>query len=358
MIASPLPSCAKARKRRSRSAVLLAVLIVQALGLSGCSSLQSYLLDRRLGLTAAAPLQAVDAAVQREMDQRLSAGAQALARNDLDAALAAWRRYAQIAPTHLAQARKLRGWLTLLEREAARRFAAQAVASERAGRFAPTDRLHVAVFPLQSQGPNAARDPFNRAVVAMIVTDLAQVKALTVLERERIDALLRELDLAASGLVGGGSARPARLLGAGTVVAGTVFNAPGPAGPGSGQYAIAAAVSDVASARVLGAPRVEGQQDEFFRLEKQIVHGILDAIGVKDIPEAVERVHTRSWAAYARFAAGLSLLAEDRFDEARTAFHAALGFDPGFALAEEAFLATPEKVATLAEIEAEARSAR
>ncbi len=63
-------------------------------------------------------------------------------------------------------------------------------------------------------------------------------------------------------------------------------------------------------------------------------------------------------AAYARFAAGLSLLAENRFDEARQAFHAALGFDPGFALAEDAFLATPEKLSTLSEIEAEARAGR
>ncbi len=327
--------------------------------LAGCMSLQNYLLDRRLGLTAAAPLQAIAPHTQREMDARLAEGAQALAGNDLERAIDAFRRYAAVAPTHSAPARKVRGWLTLLERESARRFAAQAVARERSGAAAVADRLHVAVFPLQSLGPNAARDPFNRAVVAMITTDLAQVPSLTVLERERIDALLRELDLAASGLVDtAAGARPARWLGAGSVVAGSVFNQPGPAGPGSGRYAIATAVSLVADGRVLGAAEASGLQSEFFVLEKQIVHGILDALGIRDIPPAVDRVHTRSWAAYARFAAGLSLLAENRFDEARQAFHAALGFDPGFALAEDAFLATPEKLSTLSEIEAEARAGR
>lgn len=327
--------------------------------LAGCMSVQTYLLDRRLGLTAAAPLQTVAPGTQREMQAWLAEGADAIAGDDLERAITAFRRYAAVAPTHAAPARRVRGWLTLLERESARRFAAQAVARERAATAGAADRLHVAVFPLRSLGPNAARDPFNRAVLAMITTDLAQVPALTVLERERIDALLRELDLAASGLVEGASAsRPARLLGAGTVVAGSVFNQPGAAGPGSGQYAIATAISSVADGRQLGAAEASGLQSEFFGLEKQIVHGILDALGIKDIPPAVDRVHTRSWAAYARFAAGLSLLAENRFDEARQAFHAALGFDPGFALAEEAFLATPEKAARLDEIEAEARAGR
>ena len=326
---------------------------------SGCTSLQSYLLERRLGLTAAAPLQTVAPPGQRDLGEQLAAGAQALAGTDLDRALAAFRRYAAIAPTHLAQARKVRGWLTLLERESARRFAAQAVALERAGRFGPRDPRQVAVFPLRSLGPNAARDPFNRAVLAMITTDLAQVPSLVVLERERVDALLRELDLAASGLVDGAAgARPARLLGAGSVVAGSVFNEPGPTGPGSGRYAIATSVTDVGSGRMLGTAEAAGQQDDFFRLQKQVVHGILDALGVKDIPSAVDRVHTLSWAAYARFAAGLSLLAENRFDEARQAFRAALGFDPGFALAEQAFLATPEQPASLDQIAAEARAGR
>ena len=330
-----------------------------ALLLSGCTSLSLYLLDRRLGLTPDAAAQPVAPEVRQQMDREFAAGAQALARNDLDAAIAAWRDYARVAPPHVPQARQVGGWLTLLERESARRFAAQAVASERAGRYAPTDRRHVAVFPLQNRGPNAASDPFNRALLAMITTDLAQVPSLTVLERERIDEVLRELRLAASGLVDAtAQAPPARVLGAGSVVAGSIFNEPGPAGPGSGRYAIATAVSDVASARIVGSQQADGRQDEFYLLEKQIVRAILDALGIQEIPPAVERIHTRSWAAYARFASGLALLAQDRFDEARRAFHAALEFDPGFALAQQAFVATPGKPATLAEIEAEARAQR
>lgn len=322
--------------------------------LCGCAALDRIRLDRRLGLGPGAAAQPVDPAVRQEMDRRFARGAQALARGDLEAAIAAWRQYAAIAPAHAPQARKVRGYLTLLEREAAKRYAAQAVADERAGRYAATDRLHVAVFPLQSRGPNAARDAFNRAVVAMITADLSQVPQLTLLERERIDAVLRERRLDASGLVDASTAAASgRVLGAGTVVAGAVTNEPDPAGPGSGHYAIATAVSDVTQARVAGTQQAEGRQDEFWRLEKEIVHGILDTLGVRPIPPAVERIHTRSWAAYARFAAGLSLLAQERWDEARRAFYAALALDPGFDLAADAFLATPERSQTPDEIGAE-----
>jgi hypothetical protein len=180
-----------------------------------------------------------------------------------------------------------------------------------------------------------------------------------VLEREKVDFLVNELKLSDNGLVDPATAAaPGRLLGAGTVIAGAVVNEPGPAGPGSGRYRINTAVSDVAAGAVIGAQEAGGGQSEFFVLEKRIVYGILETLGIRDLPPAVHRVHTRSWAAYARFAAGLELLAADRYDEARAAFYAALEFDPDFALAQEAYLGTPEQGATLEQVAAALRAGR
>lgn len=332
-----------ASARRPATTVAAALLLGATLLLTGCGAVREYVDGWR----------PADAARQQQMDRAYADGAAALAANELDAAVAAWRQYLRLAPAQRPQTRKLRGYLTLLEREAARRFARQAAAGERAAAQAPADRLHVALFPLRAEGPNAARDTLNRALLAMITTDLAKVPSLTLLERERIDALLQEQRLAASGLVDPATlAAQARLLGAGSVVAGLVFNEPGAGGPGSGRYKINTAVSDVAAARVVGTQEAGGRQAEFFVLQKQIVHGILQTLGVTDIPASVNQVHTRSWEAYARFAAGLALLAEDRYDDARQAFRAALALDPGFALAEQAFDSTPQRPATLQEIQA------
>lgn len=325
--------------------------------LAGCAPLRRW-------WDGGPPLPAAEADALRELDRRAT---RALLAGELDGAVATWERYVQQAPAALPRARQLRGHLTLLRREAARRFVQQATRAEAAPGPLRSDRrgdrLHVAVLPFVNEPPAGAAPPpptagFHRAVVAMIAVDLARVPGLVVLEREKTELLVQELQLAGTALVNPATAsRPGRLLRAGTVVGGSVLNVPGPAGPGSGRYRIASAVGDVARARLMGQAEVEGLQSEFFVLQKRIVHGILDLLDVRDRPAAVDRVHTRSWEAYARFARGLQLLAENRFAEAREAFGAALGFDPGFALAEAARDDTPERPATLPEIAAEAERA-
>lgn len=323
--------------------------------LSGCSTWRTSLLNWRLGLDPASAQQAVDPGVQRQMEPLYARGAAALLNNDLDAAIAAWREYSAIAPVHLAQTKRVRGYLTLLERQAAQRFAKQAAAREGSTTYAPSDRLHVAVFPFHN--PGAANANFDRALVAMITTDLVKVPALTVLERAKIDYLLQELKLGASGLMDPSTlGGPGGLLSAGTVIVGSVHSEAGPAGPGSGRYKINTAVSNVNDQRVIGTQEADGRQADFYLLQKRIVYGILDTLGIKELPASVHKVHTRSWAAYARFAAGLELLAQDRFDEARQAFYAALTFDPEFDLAREAFLNTPATGTTLEDIRQASRA--
>jgi TolB-like protein len=354
MLAAPHPQPMRRR--------CLAALAAGAATLGGCAQVATTLglapLLQRLGLLDAPPPPMAPERVQA-LQAQYRKGAQALLANDLDGAIAAWRVYAQQAPSTLPRAREVRGHLTLLDREAARRFVQRATANEAALALARTDRWHVAVLPFAGVSPAAGapapEQGFNRAVAAMIAVDLARVPALTVLEREKAELLAQELRLSASDLVDPATAaRPGRLLGAGTLVAGSVYNAPGAAGPGSGRYRLNSAVSDVSRARLLGHSEAEGLQAEFFVLQKRIVHGILDLLEVRERPAAVDAVHTRNWEAYARFARGLQLLADNRFAQAREAFLAALQTDPDFALAEAAFVDTPERPATLQEIRASA----
>ena len=197
-----------------------------ALALWGCASWRTAFMNWRPGMQPGAAQQAVDAETQKSMDRLYAAGADALARNEIDGAITAWRQYAVIAPVHLALAKKVRGYLTLLDREAAKRFAKQVATREKTAPYIQTDRLHVALFPFLNQGPNVAvpaNASFNRAVMAMITTDLARVPSLTVLEREKIDQLVLELKLSDSPLVDRTTVlAQGRLLGAGTVIAGSV----------------------------------------------------------------------------------------------------------------------------------------
>jgi TolB-like protein len=320
-------------KNTTRRHIGLAAAAATLLG--GCESVGHIFwgADERMGM---------DPALRARLDAWYAEGARAVSQGDFDAAIPPWRRYVTEAPPGLPSARRVRGYLTLVQREAARRLARTAAGSERQlAPATPPNRLAVAVFPFQTVGPDgsnpSALRPFNRGLVAMITADLARVPALTVLERERIDTLLRELRLADSGLVDRRSlGPPAALLGAGTVVTGTLLNEPGPGGQGgldAGRYKINAAAFDMRDARIIATPEADGSQARFFVLQKQIVYGLLQGLGITDIPAAVHQVHTRNWEAYRRFALGLQLLSQDRFQEAREAFSAALREDPAFALA-------------------------
>lgn len=337
------------------------VLVALVFALDGCSSMRLAALNARLGLASSQKQASPLATESREkLDRLFDEGASAMGHNDLDAAIAAWRQYAAIAPTYLPRAQAVRGYLTLLERETAKRFARQAAAQEKSEGFIKTDRLHVALLPFRSQDntKETRAKPFNRAIQAMVATDLAQVPSLTVLERSKMDYLLRELKLGESGLVDPASAAKAgRMLGAGSLVAGVVFNEDDGFSPYqnnyTGRYTISTAVSDVELGRVIGTQEASGRQYNYFELEKKIVHGILDALGIKDIPAGVDRIHTKSWEAYARFTLGLKLLDEGNFEAARQAFYSALEFDPDFAMAEEAYLNTPKRDLSLEEMKAQ-----
>lgn len=339
------------------------VLLALAVALGGCSSARMAALNARLGLQPL-PVQSgevvVAPALAEKMERMYKTGAEAMQRGDLDAAMGAWRQYADIAPTHLARTRAVRGYLTLLQRETAKRFAKQAVAAEQAGGYVKTDRFHVALLPFRSKNDSsgAKAKPFNRAIQAMVATDLAQVPALTLLERDKMDYLLREMKLGESGLVDPASAAKAgRMLGAGSLVSGVVFNED----KGydaydngyTGRYTIGTVVSDVEQGRVVGTQEASGWQYNYFELEKRVVHGILDTLGIKDIPSAVDKIHTKNWDAYARFTVGLKMLDEGKFEDARREFYAALTYDPDFAMAETAYLDTPSRDQTMAEMKAE-----
>jgi tetratricopeptide (TPR) repeat protein len=343
---------------------LTIVTVVIVLGLPGCAQAVDRL-ALRLGLVEPSPDRQPTALASSGMASERSAALDALARDDLPGAVAALRRYTDAAPAPSPRIRAALGYITLLQREVARREAQAALRREQdlqaSGRLAPaaSDRLRIALMPFEQREDRPGGKPFNRAMLAMITSDLAQVPALQLLERERIDALVNEMQLGAGGLVDPTSAvRAGKLLGAGTVIVGSVFDgAPPLNGPaGAGKYTLNATLADVPSNNVIGAREAYGTRREFFILEKRIVHGILELLEIRDYPAAVDKVHTRNWDAYAQFTLGLKHLAEERYDDARAAFAQALRLDPGFTLAEQYHLATPARPLSLVQLRQEAGS--
>ena len=82
-------------------------------------------------------------------------------------------------------------------------------------------------MPFRYTGSDTTLRPLERGLAAIVVTDLSRVRRLRLVERERLQVLLDELQLAASGRVDPASgARSGRLIGAGQVVQGQFAEVP------------------------------------------------------------------------------------------------------------------------------------
>lgn len=111
-------------------------------------------------------------------------------------------------------------------------------------------------------------DVLCKGVADMLVTDLAQVPGLTLVEREKLDAVVGELKLQHTQWFDPKSAQQVgRLLGANVVVTGQFLEVK-PA------LAIEARAIEVGSGRVLATTRVSGPPSDFFALESRLANGL------------------------------------------------------------------------------------
>jgi TolB-like protein len=190
----------------------------------------------------------------------------------------------------------------------------------------------VAVFPFLYQGWDPELRPLGRAIAELVVTDLAQIRRLRVLERTRVQLLLDEARLADEGLVDPSTAvRSGRMLGAQRIIQGRI---------GGVEEAVELQAAVV---NVLEAPdrRVDpvAEQDavrHLFDMQKRLVLGLLPSLGVELTPAERARIARRPTEnLQALLHYGMGLEAEDRgaYLDAAGYFGHAAALDAGFDLA-------------------------
>lgn len=197
----------------------------------------------------------------------------------------------------------------------------------------PPEPRTLAVLPLTISG-DTAYSALSRGLAELLITDLAVIRSIRLLERIQVGALLDELRLAQQGRVESATAaRMGRLLRAERMVQG-----------------VATITSDGAPVRlqltVVGADgtvrpgsQVSGRFRDLLDLEKQLVVGLGQQLGIQ-ITEAerqrILRQGPKNLAAFLAYSSGLE--AFDRGDYAAAAqhFRQAVGADTGFTAAQNA----------------------
>lgn len=243
-----------------------------------------------------------------------------------------------------AQRRELEGRRSLLARRQLAVDIRRAVARESTIAAAPPPANSIAVLPWLYVGDNEELRALERGMAHLLVTDLAKVSRIQLLERERVQALVDELQLTAGGRVDPSTgARSGRILGAAHVVQGSLREQ-----GGSGVLELEASVVNTADAKVDGSRRFRDRLQDLFTMEKQIVFEVLDQLGINPTPAELRAISERPTAdlqAFLAFSRGLE--AQDRGDPLTASgyYSSAAIRDPGFRVARERALAADRQAA-------------
>lgn len=132
----------------------------------------------------------------------------------------------------------------------------------------------VAILYFDNSG-DVSLEKLKKGLADMLITDLSTVKTLSIVERDRLEEILKEQKLNNSkGFDAATASKIGKLLGAEIILTGGFFEL-------MGTFRIDARIIDVETGKILKSDGVEGETKTFFSLEKELVKKILTNLNVK-----------------------------------------------------------------------------
>jgi len=189
------------------------------------------------------------------------------------------------------------------------------------------ETITVAVMDFEDTSPDSKFPKCNRALQSFLTTDLAQCRDIVVVERARVDQVIKELKLKDTGLLDPKQAAAlGKMLMADAVLLGSIWVA-------GEEIRLDARLVHVATSSVILGEKIEGVPSKFSSLEKQLAGKLVESLGVKLSAfqkASFERTHTESLKAASLF--GLALDAEEQGEAgaARAFAQEAAAVDPDF----------------------------
>lgn len=225
------------------------------------------------------------------------------------------------------------------------RAAKEAVAAERELDVAKIPARSLAVLPFTVSEHDTLLTPLGFGLADLLSTDLAVSPRLIVVERLKIGAVLRELQLVDEGITDPrGGPRVGRLIGARRLLVGSIT-----AGPG-GIVRLQARILDVTSGTVDDALTAEAPLARILDAEKSLALLLYERLGVTLTPAqrvAVERYQSTQLGALVAFGRGAEADVRGDAVSALAAFTEATRIDASFTAAR-AHAASPSSVSTRA----------
>lgn len=167
-----------------------------------------------------------------------------------------------------------------------RQWAKAAVQQEKAV-SSKTGANTVAVLYFKNNSRQPELDLLQKGLAIMLITDLSQVKKIEVVEREKLQALVEEMDFGKSGLVDTGTApRVGRLLGARFLVGGEFRD------DKDRNIVIASDMVNVIKETVFAAPTAKGKIEMLMDMEKTLLFDIIRDLNIELTPKQIKLLKT------------------------------------------------------------------
>ena len=214
------------------------------------------------------------------------------------------------------------------EAEAAARAA---IAAERSIAVASLPERSLGVAPFSVNAADTLIAPLAYGLADILITDLQRSGQLQLVDRIRLDALLREVQLVEAGRVDPATApRVGKLVGARRLVIGALAQRPG------GQIAIDARIADVVTGTVRAGVSASAPLADILAAEKELALRLLGQLGVNLTPAAralIEERPTRNIAALLAYSRAVRYEVHGDYSRAAAEYRTALRLDPSFTLA-------------------------
>lgn len=196
----------------------------------------------------------------------------------------------------------------------------------------PENTIAVVKFDGSLLSPENA--PIAAGLADFTMVDLSKVKQLRLVERLKVELLLRELNLATSPYVDVSLApRMGRLLGSRNVVTAKLSVS------GVSRIRIAGALINTveASSQITSPAEAELNLKQLLRAQKAFVFDLLVFLGIETSPSERDSIMvepTESMAAFMAYSRGMEFLSRGMYNQAEQEFQSALLFDKGFSRAQ------------------------
>ncbi len=214
-----------------------------------------------------------------------------------------------------------------------RTWARQILTQEKAlGAISTPNSLAVLYF--NNRSGRERLTPLQKGLAVMLITDLSKVEQIQVVERTKLQALLDEMELGASGLMDAETApEVGLLLRASYVTGGDILQGT------TKELEISSSVFDVPLDKFTPQKPAAGAVDELFKLEKQVAFSILEHMQITLSPQKkaeLERPLSTSTAALLALFTGIDYSDRGLYLRAANMYKQALLADPQLVMAKDA----------------------